>query len=376
MDEGNWAFARLGDFVLGTSDAVLLVDDHGTVLASSARARELVPDPVGRNLVDDLLALPRDFLVADGGAEWRTVDLGNSRGAPLPARVRATPVAAADKAGWLITLRPLSEPRDAPRAEGALADTDGYAEIAVDTLCSRLGHQFANLLTPMMGYIELTRLDADPGSELAGLMESFMNISRRMIVHVQNLLMIRRRAAPVFHRVDLRDIAREAVKTARDTGLLGEHSVTVIEEVAAEPLPIDAESDLPQLLLVNLLLNAAESMPTRGTITVSLARRAEGIEVRIADTGTGVAPADRERVFEPFHTTKANGRAIGLGLYVCRIIARRHGGTLTLASAEAGGLEGGGAAGVMAAGEGGTVAIVQFPRAGSELDRRSGGARD
>lgn len=199
---------------------------------------------------------------------------------------------------------------------------------SIDVLCSRFGHQFANLLTPLMGYIELTRLDADPNGEIADMMGSFMNISRRMLVHVQNLLMLRHRPIPVFHSNDLRKIIGDAVKAARETGLVADHLVTVTLQGSDEALPIPSEADLPVLMIQNLILNAAESMKGAGTIEVNVTRFENSAEIRVADAGPGIPPDLREKVFEPFFSSKANGRGIGLGLYVARRIAERHRGSI------------------------------------------------
>jgi C4-dicarboxylate-specific signal transduction histidine kinase len=93
-----------------------------------------------------------------------------------------------------------------------------------------------------------------------------------------------------------------------------------------------AEGELLELLLANLVVNAAESMSKPGKIIVSIVKSGSMAEVRITDSGSGISPAVRDRLFEPFFSTKANGKGIGLGLHVSQIIANRHGATLRIAS--------------------------------------------
>jgi two-component system, NtrC family, sensor kinase len=84
---------------------------------------------------------------------------------------------------------------------------------------------------------------------------------------------------------------------------------------------------------MNLLLNAAQATPTGGSITVlaEKMRFAEVIELRVRDTGTGIAEDVLPHVFEPFFTTK-RGRGTGLGLSITRNYVQRHGGEILLNS--------------------------------------------
>ena len=81
-------------------------------------------------------------------------------------------------------------------------------------------------------------------------------------------------------------------------------------------------------LFVNLLLNAAQATPEGGRIHVSVSRSAEGVVVRVCDSGPGIVAALREEVFAPFHTTKPAGT--GLGLAIARRIATAHGGRVVV----------------------------------------------
>jgi signal transduction histidine kinase len=99
----------------------------------------------------------------------------------------------------------------------------------------------------------------------------------------------------------------------------------------------EVEGDAGQLrqVLVNLLQNAAFAAAPTGTVTVR-GRLLEGaIALDVEDTGPGVDPATRRRLFEPLITTKEHG--IGLGLALCKRIAERHGGEVVYSDREGGG---------------------------------------
>jgi len=94
-------------------------------------------------------------------------------------------------------------------------------------------------------------------------------------------------------------------------------------------LPLDAA--LLRQAFVNVLKNAQEAMPAGGTLTVRTAPGRRAVDVEIADTGTGIAPEHRDKIFEVYFTTKPNGS--GLGLPTTKRIVEEHGGTIDVDSA-------------------------------------------
>jgi signal transduction histidine kinase len=90
-----------------------------------------------------------------------------------------------------------------------------------------------------------------------------------------------------------------------------------------------------QRVVLNLLLNAVQAMDGAGTATLSCTSTDGWTEIAVTDTGPGIPPDLRERIFEPFYTTKARGS--GLGLAIARQVAESHGGTLVVTSGATGG---------------------------------------
>ncbi|MHC2088816.1 sensor histidine kinase [Methylobacterium sp. CM6244] len=135
----------------------------------------------------------------------------------------------------------------------------------------------------------------------------------------------------------------DPLQAARDANLLIEreirvHGATVhiaadgeIPLIAADPIQI-------QQVFVNLLLNAAQAMTDsagRRDILVAIRREAAFVAVTVSDTGPGIAQERRARIFEPFHSTKANG--MGMGLAICRNLIDAHGGDIRVDAAPGGG---------------------------------------
>jgi two-component system nitrogen regulation sensor histidine kinase GlnL len=91
-------------------------------------------------------------------------------------------------------------------------------------------------------------------------------------------------------------------------------------------------------VLLNLLVNALEAMPDGGrlalTVSLSPAQQPEWVELLVADTGPGIPDNLRERIFDPYFTTKREGT--GMGLALCEKIIRQHDGTLDFQASEGG----------------------------------------
>jgi signal transduction histidine kinase len=118
----------------------------------------------------------------------------------------------------------------------------------------------------------------------------------------------------------------------------GRADLQQVEVVVSAPRrPVVAELDPNQLqqVLYNLLFNALDAQPTGGRIDLTVAEAGGSVEVRVADAGPGLPARVRERVFEPFVSTKDAG--MGLGLSICRRIVETHAGEITAADRPGGG---------------------------------------
>ena len=94
-----------------------------------------------------------------------------------------------------------------------------------------------------------------------------------------------------------------------------------------------------EAVCMNLLLNAADATPPGGSVTLEVrnAESSEAVDLEVRDTGAGIPSELHHRIFEPFYTTKTEGRGTGLGLAVCRNIVERHGGRIEVHSPKGGG---------------------------------------
>lgn len=141
--------------------------------------------------------------------------------------------------------------------------------------------------------------------------------------------------APLAPRpVAVAGLLEDAVAEARASGR------DVRYDVRVDPPDLTVTADPARLhqLVANLLDNAARHSPSGGTVTIDVTRRGERYVVEVRDAGPGIAPADRERVFEPFGTLgdPTGGGGTGLGLAIARWVTDLHGGVIGFADPEPG----------------------------------------
>ena len=105
-------------------------------------------------------------------------------------------------------------------------------------------------------------------------------------------------------------------------------------DVEAEPVPMPLLADMGQLeqVFLNLVTNALDAMEKGGRLTLRARQDGARIRFEVQDTGTGIEPSVRARIFEPLFTTKEPGRGTGLGLPIVRDVVLGHGGTVEVHS--------------------------------------------
>ena len=204
---------------------------------------------------------------------------------------------------------------------------------AVGHLAAGVAHEVRNPLTGIKFLVEAATRPADPRP----LTPDDLHLIRQEIVRmertVQGLLDFARAPTPDLGRHDLRDLIAEAVGIARGRAEL---KGVALRAEHGGPLPADVDRDQWLSLLTNLLFNAIDATPAGGAVGVTAGPDGRGmIRVAVTDTGPGLHPDVRDRLFTPFVTTKPTGT--GLGLSVAARVAREHGGTLTAANLPEGG---------------------------------------
>lgn len=213
---------------------------------------------------------------------------------------------------------------------------------ALGRLAGGVAHDFNNIITAIMGYARLLRMDENAKMEdkveLIGIEEA----AKRAANLSRQLLVFSRGESSVPTVFSLTDLVRELSRMIER--LIGQ-DVGIRKRLGEEPCGVRADRSKLEQVVVNLVVNARDAMPSGGRITISagsivLAHEERGIfglippghwsYITIADEGDGIDPRIIPRIFEPFFTTKPPGVGTGLGLSTVAGIVRQAEGHLAL----------------------------------------------
>jgi signal transduction histidine kinase len=222
-------------------------------------------------------------------------------------------------------------------AQDRLVRTERLA--SVGRLSAGLAHEIGNPIAALLGLEDLLLQGGLTNEEQHDFLKRIKSETERI------------------HRVlrDLLDFARPAAAAQRGDDKPGDVPEAISDVVAlVRPqrsfrqvdLRVETEPNLPRVtlgnerlmqVLLNLLLNAADAVEAKGVVTLSAQRSGTGVRLAVEDSGPGIDPAVRERLFEPFVTTKEVGKGTGLGLAVCRGLVESAHGTIQLDESYEGG---------------------------------------
>lgn len=206
--------------------------------------------------------------------------------------------------------------------------------VTVGRLAAGVAHEIGNPLAAVLGYVELLLHDEPEGSERRETLVRVRRETERIRAIVADLLDYSKPPTGAVEPVRIVDAVAVALSLLEPQARF--RDVEVVRDVPSEmPAAAASQSRLVQVLL-NLLLNAADAMGGRGTVTLRARPVGDTVELRVADSGPGVREADRGQIFDPFFTTKEPGKGTGLGLSISRSIVEAYGGTLELAPSEKG----------------------------------------
>jgi two-component system sensor histidine kinase HydH len=196
---------------------------------------------------------------------------------------------------------------------------------AVGQLAAGVAHELRNPLTSIKMLVQTGREEIEArGLPVADLDIIELEI-RRMEKCLQTFLDFAR--PPRLERRPL-DLAQQVERTlALIAGRGRKQHVQLLCTPPESPVVVDADAEQVQQLLVNLALNALDAMPKGGSLEMNIGPPEKGhVELRVNDTGPGIAPELLPRLFKPFVSSKETG--LGLGLVISRRIAESHGGSL------------------------------------------------
>jgi PAS domain S-box-containing protein len=216
---------------------------------------------------------------------------------------------------------------------------------AIGTMAGGIAHDFNNILTGILGFTELVRSEVPENSEAYENLAEVLNAGHRARDLVKQILSFSRRAETEKCLISLVTIVKDALKLIRN---VTPAHISIKQNFTASPArAILADAIQMHQVVLNLCINAADAMPDGGVLDISLKEmRVEPesqltqtqlpsgcyLKLTVRDNGTGMSPEVRERIFEPYFTTKLVGKGTGMGLAVVHGVVKEHGGSITVFS--------------------------------------------
>jgi PAS domain S-box-containing protein len=213
---------------------------------------------------------------------------------------------------------------------------------SVGQLAAGVAHDFNNMLAVIQGQAYILNMDLGPDCPAAESVRQIQQAAERAANLTRQLLLFSRKQTLQANVLNLGETVQNMAKMLRR--LLGEH-IEIEFVPPAESASVLADVGMMEQVLLNLCVNARDSMPHGGRLRVETrvvevtaddarhmpeARAGRHVCLSVADTGSGIPPETLARIFEPFFTTKAVGKGTGLGLATVYGIVRQHQGWIAV----------------------------------------------
>ncbi len=210
---------------------------------------------------------------------------------------------------------------------------------SIGRLAGGVAHDLNNLLSPILGYAEMLREDLAAEDTKLESVDEILNAGMKARDLVRQLLAFSRKQTLELKRIEINTVLKNFRKLLRRTI---REDIAIKYNLEPAPLPVMADVNQMEQVIMNLAVNAADAMPTGGFLTIETARAAldeeyagmrPGVKpgdyllLAVSDTGCGMDDYTRENIFEPFFSTKGE-QGTGLGLATVYGIIKQHNGNI------------------------------------------------
>lgn len=318
----------------GMDDALALLDGYGVVLAVNQamlalldeQGQQISLNPWAELCSKDGYGLPAQFVLQtlrDGRPRRRRDDYRRADGQCRVLDMQALPLVSADGAVEQVIVH-IVDSTEQLQMEALAIQGERLAASAM--FAATIAHELNTPLQSLKSCLFLA--DSASGAPR----ENYLRLACEELDRVSSILRLlidQHRPGPGEPtRIDITTLIERVLLLTG--GMLAERGIEVVRAIAPDlPAPMGQAAHLTQVLL-NLILNAADSMPEGGALHMRAAQRDAAVMIEIADTGIGISPTALPRLFEPFFTTKPQGS--GLGLPISQKIIAQHGGRIEVRS--------------------------------------------
>jgi signal transduction histidine kinase/CheY-like chemotaxis protein len=313
-------------------DALLMVDRNGAIVFANQRARSEFEGRkgflVGERIDNIVSGIGNDFFrketVLHGEVKYKAGDKFKIF------RMDSFPVKeAVEKGVWKGLLFKDVVEKKIKEEEHVLKEKME----SIGMLAGGIAHDFNNLLTGVLGYASLIKNFLSNEEKLYRYAEAIESSAQRAAKLAQHLLNFSRRQRRVSGVVDINMLLEDILFLIKESF----RDIEIEKSFDPRLYPIKGDEAELQNVFLNICTNAKDAMAGKGTLRVRTERKRyvghrEFALVEIEDTGQGIDDSIKEKIFEPYFTTKENGSNLGMGLYLVDKVIREHGGFVELES--------------------------------------------
>ena len=331
---------HLASVVESAHDLVVSTDPQGCITSWNTAAERISgyrSDAArGRLLADlsettrrqDMAAIIRQLV--DGGVVefFSEINLVALSGALIPVDWSFSPIRddSGKVSGIVAVGRDLLERR---ALEQHLYQSEKLAALGV--MAGGIAHELRNPLSVSFSAAQfLLEPPDDPAFQQECVAKILEGIERSSLI-IENLLRFARPSSSNQHEsLNLVTLVRETLNVLAPQAKL--QKINLTEQYGETFLPVLGNVNLLQQVVMNLVLNAFQSISGGGDVSVVTRREGDKALVCVRDNGCGIAPAHLNRIFDPFFTTRPVGQGTGLGLSICHTLVKQHGGSIAVES--------------------------------------------
>ena len=231
---------------------------------------------------------------------------------------------------FLIMAAALKEKEKRHKVEDETRLLQSEKQASVGKLAAGVAHEINNPLTAVLTFTHLILRRKDLSDEVRSDLEIVKTQTERVRKIVKSLLDFSRQTVIKTESTEINKLIEDSLELMKNQALIQDINLSFH---GADDLPtLTLDQNQFQSVLINMIINALDATPPGGHIDIQTmavdVNRERGVEITIADTGSGISPDDMGQIFDPFFTTKEVGEGTGLGLAVTAGIIERHGGTI------------------------------------------------
>jgi len=252
-----------------------------------------------------------------------------------------------------VSTSPLKDPVDGPQVlevwrditerrelEATLAQSERLASLGL--LASGVSHEINNPLASITTCLDglSRRLRSARGTGIPEELPEYLGLIRGEVERCRDLTSrlkrLGQKPSQTLQSVNLQAVVHDVLDLLRYEAQ--DHCVEIRESMPSRDIPVITDASQVRQVVLNVLLNGIQAVDPPGWVRVSLVHsEAQFAEIEISDSGRGIDPGSLDRIFEPFYSSRPDGRGTGLGLFISKIIVDQLGGSIAVASSTAAG---------------------------------------